>query len=101
MYPRVSVIIPAYNVEHTIGNLLASLFNQSFSKEKTEIIVVDDCSTDNTLDILTNLKHDHNFSVFSHESNKGLAAARNTGIKNALGKILIFIDSDMVVGDHY
>jgi len=101
MYPRVSVIIPTYNVEHTIGNLLASLFNQSFSKEKTEIIVVDDCSTDNTLDILTNLKHDHNFSVFSHESNKGLAAARNTGIKNALGKILIFIDSDMVVGDHY
>ncbi len=101
MFPRVSVIIPAYNVENTIENLLNSLFNQSFSREKTEIIVVDDCSTDNTLDILTNLKHEHNFSVFSHETNKGLAAARNTGIKNCSGKILIFIDSDMVVGDHY
>ena len=101
MFPRVSVIIPAYNVANTIEDLLKSLANQTFSRQKTEIIVVNDCSTDNTLEILQSMKKDFELRIFSHEINKGLATTRNTGIKNSHGKILIFIDADMIVNDHY
>lgn len=101
MYPRVTVIIPAYNAEKTIENLLRSLSNQTFSKEKTEIIVVNDCSTDNTLKILSDLQKEFSFTLISHETNKGLATTRNTGIKNSTGKIVIFIDADMTVSEEY
>jgi glycosyltransferase involved in cell wall biosynthesis len=101
MFPRVSVIIPAYNAEKTISDLIQSITTQSFSKEKSEIIVVNDCSTDKTLEILTKLQRRYSFRIVSHEVNKGLAATRNTGIRNSSGKILIFIDADMTVGDHY
>ena len=101
MFPRVSVIIPAYNAENTIEELIRSISNQSFSKEKTEIIVVNDCSTDKTLEILEDLQKEFSFRIVSHDVNKGLATTRNTGIKHSTGKILIFIDADMTVGDHY
>jgi glycosyltransferase involved in cell wall biosynthesis len=101
MYPRVSVIIPAFNAANTIEDLIKSLINQSFSRDKIEIIVVDDCSKDNTLEIITKLKKEYHLNLYSHEVNKGLAAARNTGIRNSSGKILIFIDADMVVHDNY
>jgi len=102
MFPRVSVIISAYNAENTIEDLIKSLSQQNFSKEKTEIIVVNDCSTDRTLDILERLiKQDFQFKIYSHEKNQGLSAARNTGIKNSTGRILIFMDADMIVGVSY
>ena len=102
MFPRVSVIISAYNAENTIEDLIKSLSKQTFSKEKTEIIIVNDCSDDRTLEILERLvKQDYQFVIFSHEENKGLSAARNTGIRNSSGRILIFLDSDMIVNEHY
>lgn len=101
MFPRVSVIIPAYNAEKTIEDLIRSISNQTFSKEKSEVIVVNDCSTDSTLDILTKLQQDFHFRIVSHNENKGLSAARNTGIKTSRGKILIFLDADMIVDENY
>ena len=102
MFPRVSVIISAYNAENTIEDLMRSLAKQSFSKENSEIIVVNDCSTDATLKILKRLlKQDIHFTIYSHEKNKGLSAARNTGINNSSGKILIFLDSDMIVKENF
>ena len=101
MFPRVSVIIPAYNAEKTIENLIRTMSNQTFSKEKSEIIVVNDCSSDKTLEILKRLEQDFPIRILSHEFNKGLSAARNTGIKNSHGKILIFIDADMTVDENY
>ncbi|MBN2281597.1 MAG: glycosyltransferase [Candidatus Marinimicrobia bacterium] len=101
MYPRVSVIIPAYNAEKTIADLIISLSKQTFSHQKMEILVIDDCSTDGTPGILQAMEKEYHLRLFHHEKNQGLACTRNTGIKNSLGKILIFIDSDMTVGDHY
>ena len=101
MYLSVSVIIPAYNAANSIRELIKSISNQTYSSEKTEIIVIDDCSTDKTLDILAELKHQYDVQIISHDQNKGLAAARNTGIKNSSGRIFIFIDADMIVGSHY
>ncbi len=101
MYPRVSVIIPAFNAERTIKDLLISLNNQNFSADKSEIIVVNDGSTDNTEPILKKLQQRYSITLLTHDQNRGLAAARNTGIRNSRGKILIFIDADMIVDDTY
>jgi glycosyltransferase involved in cell wall biosynthesis len=87
--PKVSVIIPALNCEKYIGNCLNHLFAQSYPIEKTEIIIVDNGSTDNTESIIDN------YPVKKLKClKKGPAAARNLGIKNSHGEILIFIDSD-------
>ena len=101
MFYKVSIIIPAYNAEMTIEDLVKSVSQQTFPKDDYEIIIVNDCSTDRTSEILIELQHSFNFKILSHEKNQGLACTRNTGIKNSTGRILIFIDSDMTVGDHY
>jgi len=97
----VSVIIPAYNSAKTLPVCLASLRNQSYPKSKVEIIIVNDASTDNTLKILNRLELPPNTKIISHNSNKALAATRNTGIRNASGEILIFLDADMEVSNNF
>ncbi|MCD6440258.1 MAG: glycosyltransferase [Candidatus Marinimicrobia bacterium] len=93
----VSVIIPAYNSAKTLPVCLTSLRNQSYPKSKVEIIIVNDASTDNTMEILNKLELPPNTKIISHNSNKALAATRNTGIRNASGEIFIFLDADMEV----
>ncbi|MBL7936220.1 MAG: glycosyltransferase family 2 protein, partial [Bacteroidia bacterium] len=66
--------------------------DQSLSDNQYEIIVVNDCSTDNTLQILENYKD--RIRVFNFEKNCGLSAARNFGVKKALGQFIIFLDAD-------
>jgi len=97
----VSVIIPAYNSAKTLPVCLASLANQSYPKSKVEIIIVNDASTDNTLEILNRLELPPNTKIISHDSNKALAAARNTGVRNASGEIFIFLDADMDVSPDF
>ncbi len=97
MQPNVSVIVPAYNSGKTLTVCLKSLSKQTYPSEKYEIIIVDDGSTNNTSIILSSLPEANLFKVIHHSENCGLAAARNTGIKNAKGDILIFLDSDMEV----
>lgn len=89
--PFFSIVIPLYNKEKFIGRTLESIFDQTFSDY--EIIIVNDCSTDQSLSIARQFARD-NVSIMSHEKNQGLSAARNTGIALAKADFIAFIDSD-------
>jgi len=90
---RVSTIIPVYNREKTIERAIVSALNQICPVY--EIIVVDDCSTDNTVQIVEELAcRDSRVKLICHDVNKGAQAARNTGIRNATGDWIAFLDSD-------
>lgn len=84
----ISIVIPAYNSEKTIGECLSSLLNQT--KKPDEIIVVDDGSEDRTKDIVRKFKN----VILLEQKHKGPAVARNIGAKRAKGEILLFTDSD-------
>lgn len=88
----VSVIIPAYNYAHFLPETLKSVRQQSFLH--WECIIVDDGSTDNTREVVAGyLATDTRFK-YIYQKNKGLSAARNTGIKEACGRYLQFLDAD-------
>jgi glycosyltransferase involved in cell wall biosynthesis len=88
--PEISIIIPAYNAEKTIVETLASVQAQTFSD--WEAIVIDDGSTDNTLNLLKAQK-DPRIRVFSCP-NAGVAAARNRGLAEVTGDFVAFLDAD-------
>lgn len=87
----ISVIIPTYNREKTILRSVNSVLNQTI--KNLEVIVVDDCSTDNTVQLLEKIE-DKRLRVLKHKTNKGACEARNTGILNAKGDYIAFQDSD-------
>ena len=87
--PSVSVIIPTFNRENFVVKAIDSVLRQTY--EEYEIIVVDDGSTDNTNKRLKNYKHNLRYI---YQENAGVSAARNTGIKNANGEWIAFLDSD-------
>jgi glycosyltransferase involved in cell wall biosynthesis len=96
MKPTISIIIPTYNEEKTIGKLLDSLLKLKYPKNKLEIIVVDDGSTDNTVEIVK--KYPVELMRGRH---KGPGVSRNVGWKRAGGELIIFLDADMVVDQYY
>ncbi|OWP84894.1 hypothetical protein BWK59_02925 [Flavobacterium davisii] len=85
-----SVIIPLYNKENYIYNTLTSVIDQSYSN--FEIIIVNDGSTDKSLEIIQNI-NDSRIRIFNQQ-NKGVSSARNLGIKNAKGTLIAFLDAD-------
>src|SRR3989338_7677744 len=87
----ISVIIPVYNAARTLFNCLDSIFNLDYTD--FEVIIVNDCSTDNSLDIAKQ----YNVKIINHEKNFGPGVARNNGAKIANGSILAFTDSDCEV----
>lgn len=90
--PKVSVIVPVYNVEEYLRQCLDSLVHQTL--DDLEIIVVDDGSTDGSLSIARQYAEKHaNLRVIS-QGNQGLSGARNTGMKHAAGEYVGFLDSD-------
>ena len=90
-----SIIIPVHNSEKYLTESLKSIFNQDFSKKKYEIIIVNDCSTDASGQIINNFKRKFkNIKVINNKKNKRVSYSRNIGIKNAKGKYIIFVDSD-------
>lgn len=89
--PLVSVIIPAYNRENTISRAVQSVLNQTF--QDFEIIIVNDASWDNTTNMIGSFK-DPRIHLINHDFNKGASASRNTGVKNATGNYVAFLDSD-------
>lgn len=98
-YPFVSVVIPTFNASKTIKRNIISLIDQSYPKDKYEIIIVDDGSTDETIEIVMSVKKEcaqPNIKVIKLEHNCGPAAARNRGILNAEGEIVAFTDSDTI-----
>ncbi|MET8169554.1 glycosyltransferase family 2 protein [Streptomyces sp. NPDC005329] len=91
--PKLSVIVPFYNVQQYAPDTLTSL--RSNARGDFEFILVDDCSTDATSDILTRAERELPGAVLvRHEKNGGLATARNTGIDKARGDYLTFLDGD-------
>lgn len=96
----VSVIVPVYNCEEYIGTTLDSIINQDF--KNFEVIVIDDGSTDKSLEII-NEKLSKSLISYQiiHQENSGVSSARNAGISKATGKYLVFIDGDdYVTGNH-
>lgn len=95
---QVSIIIPVYNVEKYIEKCVRSILEQACSDVRVECLFVDDCSPDHSIQVLHSVvdryQGDVSFVFLRHEKNRGLSAARNTGLKAAKGDYVLFIDSD-------
>lgn len=89
--PLVSVVVATYNRAHTIERALESIYAQTF--HNYEVIVVDDGSTDETRSLIENHLEWNSFK-YIHQENKGVAEARNTGVRNSRGEYVAFCDSD-------
>jgi glycosyltransferase involved in cell wall biosynthesis len=88
----VSLIITTYNYAHYVERAIRSALQQSLSKSDYEILVINDSSTDRTVDVLAN--YEDEVRVFNLSENLGLAGARNFGIKKAKGQFVVFLDAD-------
>jgi len=98
MKPYFSVIIPLYNKENFVLNTIKSVWTQTFTDY--EIIIIEDCSTDKSLEIVSKIEND-TIRIIRHKKNKGLSASRNTGIKNANANYLAFLDADDLWKEDY
>jgi glycosyltransferase involved in cell wall biosynthesis len=95
----VSVIMPAFNAAETISQSIKSILAQDY--HELELIVVDDCSTDNTASIVRDLaKKDARIRYVKHDENSGCYASRNTGIRYSKGKYITFQDADDISLQH-
>jgi glycosyltransferase involved in cell wall biosynthesis len=89
--PLVSVVITTFNRSALVGRAIESVLRQTL--DDLELIVVDDCSTDDTMDVVSRID-DPRLSLVRHEVNLGLAEARNSGIRRARGRFVSFLDDD-------
>ncbi len=96
---KISVIIPAYNVEKRIRKCVESIIFQDY--KNLEIIIINDGSTDETQAVCKTLEKADKRVVVYQQSNKGVSAARNRGIELATGKYICFVDSDDYIDSHF
>lgn len=98
---KISIIIPVYNGEKYIRKCLNSIINQNY--ENKEIIIVNDCSNDNTKNICENYTQKYGYiKLINLPNNQGVSSARNIGIDKASGKYISFIDADdEIIGELY
>ncbi|BFI73506.1 undecaprenyl-phosphate 4-deoxy-4-formamido-L-arabinose transferase [Nanoarchaeota archaeon] len=95
-YPKVSIIVPAYNEEKNIKETIERLIELDYPKEKLEIIVVDDGSKDNTFEIAKEYEDKYNFIKVYKKENGGKASALNYGIKRCTGDYIVVLDADSI-----
>ena len=96
----VSIIIPVYNGEHHLDELIENLVNQTY--KKIEIITVDNNSTDNSLELLKVLSKEKTFlRIFSNKKNEGYCGGCNKGIENAYGEFLLFLSQDRIMNNDW
>ncbi|MBQ9340251.1 MAG: glycosyltransferase family 2 protein [Paludibacteraceae bacterium] len=103
----VSFIIPSYNSAHTVGRCLDSIYALALKQEEFEVIFIDDCSTDNTIEVaeqyirdvlrMTSDVYSNHFTLLRQLINNRQGAARNRGVSVAQGEYICFVDSDDVV----
>ncbi|GGE54832.1 hypothetical protein GCM10011391_37270 [Pullulanibacillus camelliae] len=96
LIPYISVILPIYNVKKYINEAFDSLINQTIGFNHLEIIMINDCSTDGTSEIIERYREKfNNVKVINMEKNSGAPGRpRNIGIQEATGKYIIFLDPD-------
>ncbi len=99
MYTLISIIIPIYNAEKYIYQCISSILKQTW--KHIEIILINDGSTDKSLEICQQLQQQDYRLIIINQENKGASIARLEGIKNSHGEYLIFVDSDDIVEDDY
>lgn len=92
--PLISIIVPVYNAEKTLHICLESLSSQTY--KEVQIIFINDCSTDKSLEVLEKFKAQSQFEIeiINHEVNRGVAAARNSGLDVVRGEYIYFVDAD-------
>jgi len=88
---KLSILIPVYNAERFIERCLNSLIIQDLDKNEYEIIIINDGSTDNSLEIVENYSKEHANVVFYSHENQGVVATRNKLLKHAKGTYIYFI----------
>ena len=99
---RFSVIVPTYNRLDEIRELIASLEEQSLPKERFEVIIVDDGSTDDTEQFIRKIQSEQKLNLSFHkQDHKGPGPARNTGMEHAKGEYYIFVDSDCIADKNW
>lgn len=92
MHDLVSIIMPSYNTGRFIAETVNSVIAQTY--ENWELIIVDDCSTDNTDDVVSQFLSDERIKYIKNEQNSGAAVSRNRALREAKGKWIAFLDSD-------
>ncbi|HIF9310836.1 TPA: glycosyltransferase family 2 protein [Photobacterium damselae] len=91
--PLVSIIMPSFNSEKTVGKSIVSVLNQTY--HNWELLITDDCSNDKTAKIINRyLEKDSRIKIYINDSNSGAALSRNQSINNAQGNYITFLDSD-------
>lgn len=99
VYAQISVIVPVYNAGQHLDRCIKSILCQSFVD--FELLLIDDGSSDDSASICDNYaSKDNRIRVF-HQSNAGVSAARNLGLKEMCGKYLAFVDADDYVSPYY
>lgn len=98
----ISVIIPVYNVEPYVAECIKSVMAQKNVEDvNVECLIVDDCGTDNSMEVVRETLRDYTgaikFRIITRDTNGGLSAARNSGIREAKGEYLYFLDSDDLI----
>lgn len=88
----VSIIMPSYNTVEYIGESIESVIAQTYNK--WELLIIDDCSTDNTIEVLSKYSGDSRIKFFINRVNLGAAESRNKGLREARGEWIAFLDSD-------
>lgn len=99
MYPKITVIVPIYNSERYLSRCIESVLSQSY--DDWQMILVDDGSTDNSLDICQTYAQQDSRIIVIHQQNSGAGAARNVGLSKSIGEYIVFIDSDDFVDKDY
>lgn len=99
MNPKVSIVVPIYNIEKYLPNCIESILSQTYTN--IEIILVDDGSTDQSYNIIQKYaKKDHRIIVV-RQQNSGQSSARNTGLQKASGDFISFVDGDDEISPHF
>lgn len=95
-----SIIVPVYNVEKYIRPCIESIFKQGLDEADYEVIIVNDGSTDRSMEMISDIIQEHNNIKIINQKNQGLSVARNNGIATAKGEYIIMPDSDDLLIDN-